>query len=32
MKRVLGEFLEIMRQWEFDRVRDSAAATLAEFA
>jgi putative transposase len=24
--RVLGEFLEIMRQWESDRVRDSAAA------
>jgi hypothetical protein len=24
---VVGEFLEIMRQWESDRVRDNAAAT-----
>jgi hypothetical protein len=27
LDRVLGEFLEIMRQWEFDRGRDSVAAT-----
>ena len=25
--RVVGEFLEIMRQWESDRARDNGAAT-----